>query len=137
MYGELVIFSSEHKSLFMKRHVYFMKRHIWRVSYFFHKTVNKNWNLFNLFDQLPENSRKLRFSNFHLENSRTWIFTLWNHILQTQTSLLQPILIYTYLYNKGYFNGHHHHTILYLKIRTFIYPGKLGNHPQSTNFLAL
>ena len=44
--------------------------------------------------------RKYWFSNFHLENSRTWIFTLWNHILQTQTSLLQPILVYTYIYNK-------------------------------------
>ena len=27
--------------------------------------------------------RKYWFSIFHLENSRTWIFTLWNHILQT------------------------------------------------------
>ena len=37
--------------------------------------------------------------NFHLENSRTWIFTLWNNILQTQTSLLQPIHVYTYINN--------------------------------------
>ena len=47
------------------------------------------------------------FSNFHLKNTRTWIFTLWNHILQTQTSLLQPILVYTYIYNNpplGYNN---------------------------------
>ena len=84
----LCYFSSEYKPLFipirlcfMKRHVYFMKRHIWRVSYFFHKMVNKDWNLFNISEPLLENSKKLRFSNFHLENSRTWIFTLWNHIL--------------------------------------------------------
>ena len=41
-------------------------------------------------------------SNFHLENSRTWIFTLstlWNNILQTQISLLQLIHVYTYIYN--------------------------------------
>ena len=43
--------------------------------------------------------RKYWFSSFLLENSKTWIFTLWNHILQTQTSLLQPILVYTYIYN--------------------------------------
>ena len=28
-------FSSEHKPVFMKKHVCFMKRHVWRVSYFF------------------------------------------------------------------------------------------------------
>ena len=116
-------FSSEHKPLFipiglcfMKRHLWrvsyfssehkllFMKRHVWRVSYFFfHKTVNNDWNLFNLSEQSlensAENSRKFRFSNFHLENSRTWIFILWNHILQSRTLLLQPILVYTYIYN--------------------------------------
>ena len=46
--------------------------------------------------------RKCWISNFHLENSRTWIFILkilWNNILQTQTSLLQPIHVYTYIYN--------------------------------------
>ena len=46
--------------------------------------------------------RKCLTSNFHLENSRTWIFTiitLWNNILQTQTSLLQSIHVYTYIYN--------------------------------------
>ena len=43
--------------------------------------------------------RKYWFSNFHLENSRSWIFNLWNHIFQTQTSLLQHILVYTYIYN--------------------------------------
>ena len=42
---------------------------------------------------------KCLIQNFHLENSRTWIFTLWNNILLTQTTLLQPILIYTYIYN--------------------------------------
>ena len=40
--------------------------------------------------------------NFHLENSRPWIFTLttlWNNILQTQTLLLlQHIHVYTYIY---------------------------------------
>ena len=38
--------------------------------------------------------------NFHLENSRTWIFNLWNNILRTQISLLQPICVYTYIYNR-------------------------------------
>ena len=45
---------------------------------------------------------KYWISNFHLENFRTWIFTLltsWNNTLQTQTSLLQPIYVYTYIYN--------------------------------------
>ena len=65
--------------------------------------VNKDWNIFNIFEWSPENStensKKIIFSNFHLKNSRTWIFTLWNHILQTQTLLLQPILVYIYIYN--------------------------------------
>ena len=34
-----------------------------------------------------------------IENIDFQIFLLWNHILQTQTSLLQPILVYTYIYN--------------------------------------
>ena len=46
--------------------------------------------------------RKCCILNFHLENSRTWIFTLWNNILQTQTSLLQPIYVYTYIYNRSF-----------------------------------
>ena len=69
----------------------------------FHKTVHKDWNFFNLFEQSVENSAEnpvSQFSIVHLENSRTWIFTLWNNIFQTQTSLLQPILVYTYIYNK-------------------------------------
>ena len=45
--------------------------------------------------------RKCLILNFHLENSRTWIFTLWNNILRTQTSLLQPIRVYTYTYNRS------------------------------------
>ena len=99
-------FSSEYKPLFMKRHVCFMKRHIWRVSYFFIKWLTKietSSTLMNshqkIMQKILENSKKFRFSNFHLENSKTWIFTLWNHILQNQTSLLQPILVYTYTYN--------------------------------------
>ena len=43
--------------------------------------------------------KKCLTSNFHLENFRIWIFTLWNNILQTQISLLQPIHVYTYIYN--------------------------------------
>ena len=81
---------------------------------FFHKTVNKDWNLYNLFnlsEQSLENSvknfRKFIFSNFHLENSRTWIFTLWNHNLQTQTSLLQSILVYTYIKNSTFLSHFH------------------------------
>ena len=45
---------------------------------------------------------KCCISNFHLENSRTWIFTLtilWNNIFQTQTSLFQSIHVYTFIYN--------------------------------------
>jgi len=123
----------------------------------FHKIVNKAWNLFNIFEQSPENSAEnlvSRFSiswkwssalfnrsnrnrttietsrnsriiflpfsieraktstdwkcwipNFHLENSRTWIFILWNNILQIQTSLLQPIHVYTYIYNNKWLRG--------------------------------
>ena len=45
-------------------------------------------------------NRKYWILNFHLKNSKTWIFSLWNNILQTQTSsLLQPIHVYTYIYN--------------------------------------
>ena len=79
-----------------------MKRHVWKVSYFFIKWLTKietSSTFLNSHQKILENFRKFRFSNFHLENSRTWIFTLWNHILQTQTSLLQPILVYTYIYN--------------------------------------
>ena len=46
--------------------------------------------------------KKCLTSNFHLENFRIWIFTLWNNILQTQISLLQPIHVYTYIYNINY-----------------------------------
>ena len=69
----------------------------------FHKTVHKAWNFFNLFEHSVENSAEnpvSQFSIVYLENSRTWILTLWNNIFQTQTSLLQPILVYTYIYNK-------------------------------------
>ena len=81
---------------------------------FFHKTVNKDWNLYNLFnlskqslENFAENFRKFIFSNFHLENSRTWIFILWNHIFQTQTSLLQSILVYTYIKNSTFLSHFH------------------------------
>ena len=43
--------------------------------------------------------QKCYISNSHLENSRTWILTLWNNILQTQISLLQLIHVYTYICN--------------------------------------
>ena len=98
-----------------------MKRHIWRVSYFLSEHKSVSWKdtygelviffiirlskietsstFLNSHQKILENFRKFRFSYFHLENSRTWIFTLWNYILQTQTSLLQPILVYTYIYN--------------------------------------
>ena len=69
----------------------------------FHKTVHKAWNFFNLFEHSVENSAEnpvSQFSIVYLENSKTWIFTLWNNIFQTQTSLLQPILVYTYLNKK-------------------------------------
>ena len=44
-------------------------------------------------------NRKCLTSNFHSENSRTWIFTLWKNIFQTQTLLLQLIHVYIYIYN--------------------------------------
>ena len=94
-------FSSKHKLVFMKRHVCFMKRHVWRVSYFY-KMVNKDLNIFKLSEQSPKNSarnfRKFKFSNFHLKNSKTWIFKLWNHRLYAQILLLQLILVYTCIY---------------------------------------
>ena len=102
---------SEYRLLFIPIGLCFIKRPVWRVKMFY-KTVNKAWNLFNLFEQSLENSaenfKKFWFLNFHLENSRTWIFILWNHILQTQTSLLQPILVHTYIYNNSValFNSH-------------------------------
>ena len=43
--------------------------------------------------------QKCYISNSHLENSRTWILTLWNNIFQTQISLLQLIHVYTYICN--------------------------------------
>ena len=92
----------EHKPLFIPIKLCFMKMHVWRVSYFFIKRLTKietSSTFLNSHQKILENFRKFRFSYFHLENSRTWIFTLWNHILQTQTSLLQPILVYTYIYN--------------------------------------
>ena len=56
--------------------------------------------------------RKCLTSNFYLENSKTWIFTsttLWNNIFQTQiTLLLQPIIVYTYIYNIDYYCNFHY-----------------------------
>ena len=69
----------------------------------FHKTVHKALNFFNLSEQSLENSVEIRISQFspvHLESSKTLILTLWNNIFETQTSLLQPILVYTYINNK-------------------------------------
>ena len=51
-------FLSEHKPLFVSIGLYFIKRHIWRVK-IFHKTIHKAWNLFNLSEQLLENSAKI------------------------------------------------------------------------------
>ena len=51
-------FLSEHKPLFIPIGLYFIKRHVWRVK-IFHKTVHKAWNLFNLSEQLLENSAKI------------------------------------------------------------------------------
>ena len=48
---------------------------------------------------------KYWISNFYLENSRTWIFTLstlWNNIFQIKISLLQPIHVYIYIYSMIY-----------------------------------
>ena len=96
MTSRFLVFPS--KPLFIPNGLYFIKRHVWRVK-LFHKTVHKALNFFNLSEQSLENSAEnpvSQFSIVHLENSRTWIFTLWNNIFQTQTSLLQPILVYTY-----------------------------------------
>ena len=60
---ELVIFSSEHKFLFIPIGLYFIKRHISRVKTF-HRTINKAWNLFNLPVQSPKNSTKIFVSRF-------------------------------------------------------------------------
>ena len=109
-----LVFSREHKPLFIPIGLYFMKRHIWRVGYFFIKRLTKIetslyfmkrhvWRVSYFFiKRLTKIEISSIFLNSHqkiLENSRNWIFTLWNHILQTQPSLLQHILIYTYIYN--------------------------------------
>ena len=72
--------------------------------------------------------RKCCILNFHLENFRTWIFTLWNNILQIQASLLQPIHVYTYIYNIFYIFKHYfiYFIILFynspnISVSTFIY----------------
>ena len=62
-----VSFSREHKPLFIPIGLYFMKRHIWRVSYFFIKQLTKietSSTFFNSNKKILENSRKFRFSNF-------------------------------------------------------------------------
>ena len=53
------------------------------------------------FDRLSKSFDQSNILNFefHLENSRFWIFILWNNILQTQISLLQHFHVYTYIYN--------------------------------------
>ena len=121
MYRVLVIFQVN-ISLYSWKSMYVS----WKCKYgelviFFHKTVNKDWNLFNLSEQSPENSiksfRKFKILNFHLEISRSWIFTLWNHILQTQTSLLQPIHVYIYIYNNELIILYKY---IYLMMRTFL-----------------
>ena len=52
------------------------------------------------FDWSSKNFNRLKILNFEflLEYSKTWIFTLWNNILQTETSLLQSINVYTHTY---------------------------------------
>ena len=57
--------SSEYKSLFIPRWLYFIKRHIWRVKTFY-KTVNKTRNLFNLSKYSPENSIENPVSRFSI-----------------------------------------------------------------------
>ena len=64
-YGELVIFQVN-ISLYSWKGTHVS----WKGTYgelviFLHKTVNKDWNLFNLSELSPKNSRKFRFSNFH------------------------------------------------------------------------
>ena len=62
---------------------------------------NIDWIKSRLQDIIPHHfdwSNMLNFK-FDLENSRFWIFTLWNNILQTQIPLLQHFHVYTYIYN--------------------------------------
>ena len=102
MYGKLVIFQAN-ISIYSWKGTYVS----WKDTYgelviFFIKWLTKiktSSTFLNSHQKILENFRKFKISDFHLENSRTWIFTLWNHTLQTQPSLLQLILVYTYIYN--------------------------------------
>ena len=70
----------------------------------FHKIVHKAWNFFNFSEQSLENSAENHVPQFFIvpgENFKSWISTLWNNIFQTQISFFQPILVYTYIYNKN------------------------------------
>ena len=60
------------------------------------------------FDRSSKNFNRLKILNFEflLEYSKTWIFTLWNNILQTETSLLQSINVYTHTYIYIYIYTH-------------------------------
>ena len=70
----LCYFSSEHKPLFIPIGLCFMKRHVWRVSYFFIKRLTKIEtfsNFLNNHQKILENSifefslRKFQNLNFH------------------------------------------------------------------------
>ena len=65
MFLSNLLFSSEHKSLFIPIRLYFIKRYVRRVKTF-HKTVNKAWNLFNLSKQSLENFTKNPISRFSI-----------------------------------------------------------------------
>ena len=69
----------------------------------FHITVHNARNFINFSEQSLENSAENHVPQFSIvpgENSKTWILTLWNNIFQTQISFFQPILVFTYIYNK-------------------------------------
>ena len=74
-YGELVIFLSEHKSPFIPIGLCLMKRHVWRVSYFFIKRLtkieisstflNSHQKILQKFQNIEFSLRKFLNLNFH------------------------------------------------------------------------
>ena len=86
-----------HESRLIERNWASIEVPFWSIKW----KSNIDWIKSRLQDIIPHHfdwSNILNFK-FDLENSRFWIFTLWNNILQTQISLLQRFHVYTYIYN--------------------------------------
>ena len=86
-----------------------------------------NWSNRNRIVMEPSRNSRIIFLLFRsiktkfrpIENPEFQIFTLttlWNKILQTQTSLLQPIHVHTYIYNSNAMSTTFSQQILYVKL---------------------